>query len=340
MNGGFRLALMPRMDDAVRVEDVRWSLDALDPAARLRCGAFVARDGARVPFRLWRADAPRAAVILLHGAFDYSGAFDTIGPELAAQGFLTFAYDQRGFGATRSRGRWRGKKKMVRDLADAAKALRERGGADLPLFVIGESMGGAVAVHAAARLRSLKLSGIILAAPGAIASRLWRTVWSMLANALRLFGRREVVMQRVQCAELAPASAIRLLSDPLVLRGLRPDLLAGLIRLSVSAVAAARRVRVPALVLAGTGEDLLRIACIRALHDNLRGPKQWELVDEAPHLLLHWERGAEILARAVAFMDGVLQTSRPELSPLEGSRVEACSISTAKRLCQSSDGAM
>ncbi len=293
-----------------------------------------------MPFRLWRADAPRAAVILLHGAFDYSGAFDTIGPELAAQGFLTFAYDQRGFGATRSRGRWRGKKKMVRDLADAAKALRERGGADLPLFVIGESMGGAVAVHAAARLRSLKLSGIILAAPGAIASRLWRTVWSMLANALRLFGRREVVMQRVQCAELAPASAIRLLSDPLVLRGLRPDLLAGLIRLSVSAVRRRGALGCRRWCWRARARTCCASPASGPCTTICAAPSNGNWWTKLPTCCCTGERGAEILARAVAFMDGVLQTSRPELSPLEGSRVEACSISTAKRLCQSSDGAM
>src|SRR5262245_16285139 len=59
----------------------------------------------RLPYRLWLPRAPKAGVILLHGAFDYAGAFDWLCPELSAHDYATLAYDQRGFGETATRGR-------------------------------------------------------------------------------------------------------------------------------------------------------------------------------------------------------------------------------------------
>src|SRR5262245_8921979 len=135
---GFRRIASRR--ERQRAEDWRWSLAALDPSANLVCGAFPTSDGKVAPYRLWRAAAPRGLVLLLHGAFDYSGAFDEIGPKLAAQGLTALAFDQRGFGATRSRRHWCGIKRMTLDVADALAFLRSRFGA-LPVFIVGESMG-------------------------------------------------------------------------------------------------------------------------------------------------------------------------------------------------------
>ena len=84
-------------------------------------------------FDVTDGDPNKPLVLLLHGAFDYSGAFDELGPKLAAQGFTALAFDQRGFGATRSRRRWCGTKRMVHDVVDAIRFLRDRNGA-LPLF--------------------------------------------------------------------------------------------------------------------------------------------------------------------------------------------------------------
>src|SRR3954447_23263449 len=101
MAGTFRLALRRHDETWVpRHTDVRWALTALDPAnSNLLCGAFQASDGADVPYRLWTpAGDPRAMIVLLHGASDYAGAFDEIGPLLTGHGFIAFAYDQRGFG--------------------------------------------------------------------------------------------------------------------------------------------------------------------------------------------------------------------------------------------------
>ncbi|MGH8514685.1 MAG: alpha/beta hydrolase, partial [Gammaproteobacteria bacterium] len=58
-------------------------------------------DGVLLPSQAWVPPGPVAAVVLaLHGFNEYSHSFTAVGPYLALRGILTYAYDQRGFGAT------------------------------------------------------------------------------------------------------------------------------------------------------------------------------------------------------------------------------------------------
>ena len=294
---GFRQALVgnPSLDD------VRWSLQALD--RRVRYGAFTASDGAHVPYRLWLPKRPRAALILLHGACDYSGAFDSIGGKLARAGFAVMAYDQRGFGATASRGSWSGGERLARDVREAADFFRTRLKRRVPLFVLGESMGGAVAIHAAANT-DIDASGLVLMAPGALASTFRHSLYAWLLYFYRkLVGKTELIVERVDSSDLSPSAAIRLLGDPMVMRSINTDLLEGVIGLAYSAVDTAKKVTVPTLTMVGDKDDLLRRECILQLHQNLAGPKAWADIKDAPHLLLHWTRGKEVLRTARRWME-------------------------------------
>lgn len=300
--GGYLFALRQAaaLESDRRIDDVRWSLSALDPAGgRVRCGAFAASDGADVPYRLWLAKKPRAALLLLHGCCDYSGAFDAIGPKLARNGFSVLAYDQRGFGATESRGRWTSQERIVRDVADAIAFFRTRAAADLPLFIVGESMGGAVAIHAVAIHGNANIAGLVLVAPGALASAFRRSIYRWVLNFFRaIVGEFETVVERIDSSDLSTPAAIRLLGDPMVMRGINASLLDGVIALAHSSVEAARHVVVPTLTLVGGKDDLLRRDCIHRLHSNLAGPRAWAGIEGGPHLLLHWKRGQHVLRTA------------------------------------------
>ena len=308
MNGAYRLGFeFTAPEDQRTLDDARWSLTGLDPSFRVRTGSIDGSDGEKIPYRLWRADEPRGLVLLLHGATDYSGAFDEIGPQFVARGLTALAIDQRGFGATSTRGKWRGKGRMIRDAIEAILYLRMRFGNAHPVFIVGESMGAAIAVHAASRAPDLDLAGIVLAAPGAI-SGTWRRMFGhALTRVLRFFmPNSSIVMERVSGWEFTPGSAIRLLSDPMVLRRVRPAALFGLFKLSRSAVDEAQHVRIPSLTMIGGKEDLLREDCIKRLYTGLAGDKQWTRFKNGPHLLLHWKNRDKVLSRVFAWIDGQL----------------------------------
>jgi acylglycerol lipase len=127
--------------------------------------AIVARDGVRLPLRRWEADGrPRAVIVALHGMSDYSNAFDRPGRFWAKQGITTLAYDQRGFGKNDHPGIWAGAEVMRADLNDAVAAARARY-PGVPVFALGESMGGAVVLTALASQTPLPVDGVILVAP-------------------------------------------------------------------------------------------------------------------------------------------------------------------------------
>jgi acylglycerol lipase len=110
--------------------------------------AIVARDGVRLPLRRWEADGkPRAVIVALHGMSDYSNAFDMPGRYWARLGITTLAYDQRGFGKSEHPGIWAGAGVMRADLEDAVAAAHARY-PGVPVFAMGESMGGAVVLTA------------------------------------------------------------------------------------------------------------------------------------------------------------------------------------------------
>ncbi len=141
-------------------------------------GALVARDGARLPVRRWTATSPaKGAIIALHGYTDYSAAFEQLGPWLAGQGYDVLAYDQRGFGEAPHPGIWAGTESLTADLEDAILVVRQEH-PELPLYVLGESMGGSVAMVAAARMAGPP-DGLILAAPGVRDELPWRGFWDV-----------------------------------------------------------------------------------------------------------------------------------------------------------------
>jgi alpha-beta hydrolase superfamily lysophospholipase len=133
-------------------------------APAIETDAFVTRDGLRLPLRHYDAKEPKAILIALHGMSDYSEFFDMPGPWLAERGVTTLAYDQRGFGNAPNPGIWGGADRMRDDLDDIVEAARAKY-PGLPVYALGESMGGAVVLSALASARPPRIDGAVLVAP-------------------------------------------------------------------------------------------------------------------------------------------------------------------------------
>lgn len=125
---------------------------------------FITRDGLRLPLRHWDAQKPQAVIVALHGMSDYSQAFDLPGPWWAAHGISVYAYDQRGFGAAPNAGLWAGGDTMRQDLDDFVDAAHTKF-PGIPVYLLGESMGGSVVLTALAGNRPPRVDGVILVAP-------------------------------------------------------------------------------------------------------------------------------------------------------------------------------
>jgi acylglycerol lipase len=126
--------------------------------------AFVSFDGARLGVQVWPAKGETRAVLAgLHGMNDYSSGYRTLAGYLSEHGVTVYAIDQRGFGRSPQPGVWPGEDLMIADAAALEQAVRA-GHPGIPFVFAGESMGGAVAIRAAAEGR-IHPDRLILIAP-------------------------------------------------------------------------------------------------------------------------------------------------------------------------------
>ncbi|HYR25320.1 MAG TPA: alpha/beta hydrolase, partial [Aquabacterium sp.] len=227
-------------------------------APRLEVDRVTAADGVALPLSVWRPQgAPRAVVLALHGLNDYRHAFAEVGPFLAARGIATYAYDQRGFGATVQRGIWPGTALLVDDARTVAALLRQRY-PGRPLYLLGESMGGAVAMSLFAETPEAADGAVLVAAAvwgRATMNPLQRAALWLLAHSLpglRLSGRGLGITPSDNKAMLHALG-----EDPLVLKEARVDALWGMANLMDRALAAAPGLTVPALVLYGEHDEVI-----------------------------------------------------------------------------------
>jgi len=262
-------------------------------------------DGYRLELRRWgRAGRARALAIALHGLNDYADAFSGLGDYLGERGILTYAYDQRGFGATEGRGLWHGDARLVADLKTVVGLLRHRHPA-LPVYLIGESMGGAVVMAAAPDLRAI--SGLVLISPAVWdrASMPGLQRWLLdtlvqLAPGLRLTGRGLHILPSDNLPMLRAYSA-----DPMVIKATRVDALWGVTNLMDRAAAAAPHLGAPTLLLYGRNDRIIPAAAYCALLADLpSGPRPPTLVlyDRGWHMLTRDLHGAWVQADIAAWI--------------------------------------
>ncbi len=285
--------------------------------------AFVMADGAHLPLRRWEPeillargpDTPQAVILALHGFNDYSNAFDIPAREWAKHGILTLAYDQRGFGQAPHRGRWAGVETMTDDLLTVARLLRDRY-PGTPLVILGESMGGAVVMAAAARYPDLPADRLVLSAP-AVWGRETMPGWQsagldILANILPWL---EVSPQHIRRTPSDNIEMLRALGrDPLIIKRTRIDSLWGLVNLMDAARAAAPELRHDSLILYGAKEDILPPEAWRTMIDTLPRNGQWKLrlYSSGFHMLLR-----DLNAAAVIEDVGRYVLDPDALNPLE-----------------------
>lgn len=227
---------------------------------RLASAHFEAADGAVLPVQTFMPASmpPRAIVIALHGFNDYRRAFDLPALELQRAGILLMAYDQRGFGATARWGRWAGIKSYDEDLRAVLAQIHQHY-PQLPIFILGESMGAAVAITALQGPPLAGVAGIILSAP-ALWSRdtmPWYQQWVLelatwLAPDLTLTGSG----LKVQASD--NFEALKALSrDVWVIKATRVDAIAGLADLMDEAQVTLSKLSPPVLMLYGGRDEVI-----------------------------------------------------------------------------------
>ena len=129
-------------------------------------GALVTPDDVTLFTRTWTPDLPtRAVLALVHGVHEHSGRYAYMASALMRRGIAVHAFDLRGHGHSDGpRGQVEGFDEYVDDLSTFFLQVRAAAG-DLPVFLMGHSMGGLVVSSTVSHRGTDGLAGIVLSSP-------------------------------------------------------------------------------------------------------------------------------------------------------------------------------
>ncbi|MCW5733186.1 MAG: lysophospholipase [Enhydrobacter sp.] len=303
-------------------------------APYLTADRYVAADGAALPFAVWPAagdEAPSAVILGLHGFGDYRNAFEEPARIWSAAGIATYAYDQRGFGQSPTRGRWPGTDTLADDAIAVASLVRARH-PGVPFYVVGESMGGAVALIAADR--GLETDGLVLSA-AAVRSR---ESLGPLASAGLWFFAHTIPWMPAGPTSIDfkptdnPKTIEKLQKDPLMLRQPRFDMGYGLVELMDAAREAAGRVNQPYMMLHGMGDRLVPTESVKIAIEVMppRRDSKLAFYKNGYHLLMRDKDGPKVAADVAAWMSNH-ETELPSGADADRSQPKLAALWGAKR---------
>ena len=115
----------------------------------------------RVQVRRWPADDAACLVVLVHGYGEHIGRYEHVAQALVARGSVVVGPDHVGHGLSA------GEPALVEDfesLVDDLRAVVQEARGELPVVMVGHSMGGLIATRYAQRHRE-DLAGLVLSGP-------------------------------------------------------------------------------------------------------------------------------------------------------------------------------
>lgn len=272
----------------------------------LRADTLLASDGTVLPLRSWLPKGkPKAVLIALHGFNDYSRAFESTGTFFSKRGVAVYAYDQRGFGEAPHTGLWADERNMVDDLASCVRQAQARW-PDAPVYILGESMGGAVTIAALAEPDFPKVRGAILVAPAVwgadTMSPLYRTTLWMAAHTfptIELTGSDLKILASNNFPMLR-----RLANDPLVIKRTRIDAIYGIVNLMDSAYAKVPEVKTPVLLLYGGKDQVIPKPPIEQARDRFTAPLDYHFYPDSFHMMTRDIQGQQVMEDIWKWMRG------------------------------------
>lgn len=243
-------------------------------AGRLTTGSFAGQRGRRIHFRVWEVDdsqpgaSPRGTVVIVHGYGEHGGRYGHVAERLTREGYRVLAPDHHGHGESEgTRGRI-SFEDAVTDL-DHLVNIAHDAPAGPPVFMLGHSMGGALALRYALS-HADRLTGLIVSAPlvqveGRAAAKLLGRVLGVIAPGAPVARIDPGLVSR------DPAVVAAYAEDPLVHHDPIPaETVSEFLRHAATLPDHVHRITLPTLLLYGTADRLCAPAGAELVRERMR----------------------------------------------------------------------
>ncbi|MGA9694262.1 MAG: lysophospholipase [Pseudonocardiaceae bacterium] len=273
----------------------------------------------------WQAwlppDPARAVVIIVHGIHEHSSRYAHVGARLAAASFAVYAADHRGHGRTGGRRANIERMALIVDDLNSFVQFAAQRHPGLPVFMLGHSLGGLIALRYATQPRATELrateprvilDGLVVSGPA---------VEVMAGSALqrRLAGVLSALVPNLGVAAINAEQKIS--RDPEVVRAYREDPLVyrGKVKARTGAEVLAAMEGLPArlpgltmplLLLHGTDDQICALTGSTMVHDTVSSPdKTLRRYQGLYHEVFNEPEREQILTDLLCWLDRQLPTS-------------------------------
>jgi alpha-beta hydrolase superfamily lysophospholipase len=131
-------------------------------------GRFITNRGYEIFYQVWRPEVQAKAILqIAHGYAEHSGRYMNVVNKLIPEGYLVYANDHYGHGKSDgNRGYVPSFQQFIDDEYEMNKLIREKEGKELPIFMLGHSMGSLIAGIYAIEHQDT-INGLVLSGCGA-----------------------------------------------------------------------------------------------------------------------------------------------------------------------------
>lgn len=125
---------------------------------------FISSDGYKHYVERWKSNGASEIILIgIHGYSDYSNSFKVPAKFLNKFGIDFYAFDLRGFGRDPNRGVWFDEEMHLNDVYEFLSLVKSEN-PDKKLFILGESMGGAI-VMSLVKQKNISINGLVFVSP-------------------------------------------------------------------------------------------------------------------------------------------------------------------------------
>lgn len=281
-------------------------------SVREQAGELRADDGVRLHFSSWLADGARAVLLVSHGHGEHGGRYAELARHLAERGVTVHAIDHRGHGRSGGpRGHVDRFPEYVRDLESWRRAVTAKLSPETPVFLLGHSLGGLIAIrhlqtHPEAGFRGAALSAPLLGI--AVKAPRWKVALSGIFSRVlpRLPFSNELDPSMLSTA---PGYVDAFRADTLLHPTITPRLYTEMNAAMRAAFEQPDSIRLPLLVLAPTGDRVVAPEAVARFASACPGEVEVRRYEGFQHEALNEAERHRVIADVAAWLDARMAES-------------------------------